>query len=75
MQQETQRGGERPIPLLSFNMISFRLIGARSSRSLTVFHRPEPERISPQALQYSVSEISIVEGVHPEELVSAFGFE
>ncbi|GAA5998444.1 hypothetical protein JCM5350_006028 [Sporobolomyces pararoseus] len=43
--------------------------------SLTVFHRPEPERISPQALQYSVSEISIVEGVHPEELVSAFGFE
>ncbi|GAA5963130.1 hypothetical protein JCM3765_003618 [Sporobolomyces pararoseus] len=43
--------------------------------SLTVLHRPEPERISPQALQYSVSEISLAEGVHPEELVNAFGFE
>ncbi|GAA6013909.1 hypothetical protein JCM11491_000468 [Sporobolomyces phaffii] len=43
--------------------------------SLTVLHKPEPARISPSALQYSVSEISIRGGVHPEELAHAFGFE
>ncbi|GAA5843600.1 hypothetical protein JCM3766R1_002425 [Sporobolomyces carnicolor] len=47
----------------------------RTHWSLTVLHRPEPVRISPHALQYSVSEISVDEGVHPRELVSSFGFD
>lgn len=44
-------------------------------RSLTVLHKPEPARISPNALQYSVSEMLLEEGVSPDEMASAFGFE
>jgi hypothetical protein len=60
---------------LSLDVPSRTLRSLSLSRSLTVFHRPEPVRISPSALQYSVSEISVEEGVHPEELVDALGFE
>jgi hypothetical protein len=52
-----------------------RLPSLLCDRSLTVLHKPEPVRTSPLALQYSVSEIALEGGVHPEELVSAFGFE
>ncbi|GAA6063616.1 hypothetical protein JCM10212_006439 [Sporobolomyces blumeae] len=45
--------------------------------SITVQHKPEPARISPAALQYSVSELALpnVDGrCDPHEVVSAFGF-
>ncbi|GAA5912973.1 uncharacterized protein JCM6883_006275 [Sporobolomyces salmoneus] len=47
----------------------------RTRWSLTVLHKPEPVRTSPLALQYSVSEIAIEDGVHPREIASALGFE
>ncbi|GAA5952766.1 hypothetical protein JCM21900_005794 [Sporobolomyces salmonicolor] len=48
---------------------------AGTSWTVHVSHKPEPQRTSPQALQYSVNEFAVAEGgAHPHALASALGF-
>ncbi|GAA5879700.1 hypothetical protein JCM1840_006831 [Sporobolomyces johnsonii] len=60
---------------LRVKALTRRSSSAGTSWTVQVSHKPEPQRTSPQALQYSVSEFAVVEGgAHPHALASALGF-